>query len=517
MKDCVDVTPEIIKVDPINHDVLIDNLLSKIERVNFRLAAFPEVVQLEKDLEVIEQQIIDVDGSFKKNVPAEILETYKLLNKNLASKFPKAKHYFIYTIEELQKVAIKNNWGICRSNDFVYLYNGAYWAVFDKDELKTFLSKVALRMGVDKSDAKFYKFIDELFKQFHFGANLPKPPQQMGTTLINLLNGTFEISQDAQILRAPERKDFLKYQLPFDYDPKATAPKFKSFLDKVLPDKECQTVLAEYLGYIFIQPNVLKLEKTLFCYGTGANGKSVLFEIVRALLGTENISNYSIQSLTDSTGYYRASLANKLLNYASEINGNLEASIFKQLVSGEPVEARLPYGQPFILTNYAKMIFNGNTLPKDVEHTAAYFRRFLIIPFNVTIPPHEQDKDLDKNIIANELPGVFNWVLEGLERVLKQRGFSKCDAAENMVSDYRQQSDTVALFVDDHHYLASTTETTALKTMHGEYKGYCIENGYKPCSNRVLADRLRNLGLVVERAASGNVVNAANRGGFGYA
>ena len=41
--------------------------------------------------------------------------------------------------------------------------------------------------------------------------------------------------------------------------------------------------------------------------------------------------------------------------YASEINGNLEASIFKQLVSGEPVEARLPYGQPFILKQYAKM------------------------------------------------------------------------------------------------------------------------------------------------------------------
>jgi putative DNA primase/helicase len=46
------------------------------------------------------------------------------------------------------------------------------------------------------------------------------------------------------------------------------------------------------------------------------------------------------------TGYFRAKLANKLVNYASEINGKLEASIFKQLVSGEPVEARLPYGQP---------------------------------------------------------------------------------------------------------------------------------------------------------------------------
>ena len=84
-------------------------------------------------------------------------------------------------------------------------------------------------------------------------------------------------------------------------------------------------------------------------------------------------------------------IANKLVNYASEISGKLETSIFKQLVSGEPVEARLPYGKPFSITGYAKLIFNCNELPKDVEQTRGYFRRFLIIPFEVTIPEAEQD------------------------------------------------------------------------------------------------------------------------------
>lgn len=104
------------------------------------------------------------------------------------------------------------------------------------------------------------------------------------------------------------------------------------------------------------------------------------------MLGIENVSSYSLQSITNDNGYFRAKLANKLVNYASEINGKLESSIFKQMVSGEPVESRLPYGQPFMLKEYAKFIFNCNELPKDVEHTTAYFRRFLIIPFDVTIP-----------------------------------------------------------------------------------------------------------------------------------
>jgi hypothetical protein len=58
-------------------------------------------------------------------------------------------------------------------------------------------------------------------------------------------------------------------------------------------------------------------------------------------LGIDNVSSYSLQSLTNDNGYFRAKLANKLVNYASEINGKLEASIFKAMVSGEPVEARL--------------------------------------------------------------------------------------------------------------------------------------------------------------------------------
>lgn len=112
----------------------------------------------------------------------------------------------------------------------------------------------------------------------------------------------------------------------------------------VLPQTELQSVLAEYLGYIFFKSSSLKLEKVLLLYGTGANGKSVLFEIISALLGSESTTNFSLQSLTDEKGYQKAMIANKLLNYASEINGKLEASMFKKLISGEPVEARLPYG-----------------------------------------------------------------------------------------------------------------------------------------------------------------------------
>ena len=243
----------------------------------------------------------------------------------------------------------------------------------------------------------------------------------------------------------------------------------------------------------------------------GANGKSVFFEIVNSLLGVNNVSSFSLQSLTNDNGYFRAKLANKLVNYASEINGNLEASIFKQLVSGEPVEARLPYGQPFLLKQYAKLIFNCNELPKDVEHTNAYFRRFLIIPFDVTIPHQEQDKQLHTKIIEKELSGVFNWVLEGLNRLLEQKRFSECEAAQRAVEQYRIESDSVQMFLSEHEYKVSSTNEKPLKEMFSEYRSYCIESGFKACSVRTLADRLRNIGYQTERKGYGMAVNARKK------
>ncbi len=64
--------------------------------------------------------------------------------------------------------------------------------------------------------------------------------------------------------------------------------------------------LPSAIRYLFIKKEVIKFEKTLILFGGGANGKSVFFEILNALLGTENFSSYSLQCLTNDNGYYRA-------------------------------------------------------------------------------------------------------------------------------------------------------------------------------------------------------------------
>ncbi|MDR6405862.1 MULTISPECIES: phage/plasmid primase, P4 family [Chryseobacterium] len=439
-----------------------------------------------------------------RKILTELLEKIEEINfrqyssLNSGQETLKKKHFLVSVVEILQEKTKNGKFSLCRKNDLIYLYNGEFWEQIDTDLFKDFLGQAALKMGISKFDAKLYQFKDELLKQFLSDSRLREIPSDNSTTLINLLNGTFEINPNTRVLREFRKADFLTHQLPFEFNPEAKAPLFMKFLDEVIPENELQKVLSEYLGYIFIKNSFLKLEKVLLLYGTGANGKSVLFEIVCALLGTENITSFSLQSLTRDS-YYRAMLTNKLLNYASEINGKLETSVFKQLISGEPVEARLPYGNPQIIKDYARFIFNCNELPKEIESTNAFFRRFIIIPFRLTIPSEKQDKKLAEKIINSELSGVFNWVIQGLNRLLTNKNFTYSEIVKNEVSQYELESDTVLMFLDDMDYEISINETCSATSLYKEYKTYCNDNGHIACSQKTFSQRLVKKGIVKKR------------------
>jgi putative DNA primase/helicase len=506
------LTNSVESIQKITVDIL-QELLKSIGKQDFQTLAFPESENLQNEYLKLKNELFG-DNQIYTDIQSyeykEALKQYQKVARELSKCSLKKDHYLILCIEQLRKIATANKWGLCKKNGFIYLFNGSYWNEIDKERFQAFLGNVALQMGVEKFKAKIHTFKDELFKQFMAESYLPTPKGKKNCVLINLQNGTFEITPTKRGLRNFEQKDFITHQLPFEYDPEATAPMFQKYLDEVLPDKEKQRIFAEYCGYIFINPSVLKLEKMLILFGTGANGKSVFFEILNALLGIENISNYSLQSLTNENGYSRAKIGNKLVNYASEINGRLETDVFKQIASGEPIEARLPYGDPFVLHQYAKLIFNCNELPKDVEHTNAFFRRFMIIEFNVTIPEDKQDKQLPNKIIQSELSGVFNWILQGLDRVMKQKNFSKCEAVDNARSDYEKQSDSVQMFISEMGYKTSTTEYVLIPELYSKYKVFCSDDGYRAVGKIKFIQRLNHFRIFVTKINLGNVVYIIN-------
>lgn len=474
------------------HTEVLKKMLKQFKKIDFNSRAFEEYDKLMKLYE--DEKTLDKEEVIKK------ISKFRLQDK----------HYYICCIDEIQNVAQGNDWDIVQYNDDIYLFNGQYWQKVELNVFQIFLSDVAKVLGVPAIIEKHHGFRDNLYKQFVATQIFATPELKANEVYINLLDCTLQVT-DGEVKVIPfDKEQFLTYQLPYAYDSEAECPMFLRFLSEVLPDESAQQVLAEYLGYLFIKNGnkSIKAEKMLVLYGSGANGKSVVFEIMLALLGRENVSNYSLTSLTDYAGYYRAQISNKLVNYGSEIGGKLEADMLKKMASGEPIEARQPYGRPLLLHEYAKLIFNCNQLPKDVEQTDAYFRRFLILPFNVTIEEEKQDKLLASKIIKSELPGILNWILEGLKRLLEQGKFTKCKISEDVLNRYKIESDSVQMYLEEFNIQKSpdTKDYKPLKTIYEVYRTFCLDNGYKPLNKSNFTKRLESLKFGLERRNIGKVV-----------
>jgi putative DNA primase/helicase len=412
------------------------------------------------------------------------------------------KHLLVMCVNELLAKVKEQNLDLARKDDFIFAFNGAFWKELDRETIKNFLGKVAERLSVHSLEAQHYKFKNELYNQFLSSAHFERVEPRSDVVLINLKNGTFEISKDSQTLREFRAEDFLTYQLPFEYDESADCPLFQKYLDEVLPEKELQDIVAEFFGYVFTKG--LKMEKAMLLYGSGANGKSVLFDIMNALLGNENISNFSLSNLLEE--HNRALIAYKLLNYGSEINATKTRDEFKNLVSTEPIQARLKYGNSFTMKNYAKLAFNCNELPKDFDHSNAYFRRLSIIPFRVTIPEDRQDKTLARKIIENELAGVFNWIIDGLKRLLETEKFTESDIVKQTLETYKRESDSVACFISENSYVPSADRYILLKNLYAEYRTFCLDDGASALKKSNFKRRLETNGFQVVQMNDGNRV-----------
>lgn len=157
------------------------------------------------------------------------------------------------------------------------------------------------------------------------------------------------------------------------------------------------------------------------------------------------------------------------------------------------------------IEQYAKLMFNCNELPKDTEQTHAFFRRFLIVPFDVVIPEGEQNKNLHSNIIESELSGVFNWILSGLKRLLNNGKFSECKASEQALNKYRHESDNVSLFVEEWDYIKVTNkkEFLPLGQLYENYQIFCKDSGYRSLTKNNFSKRLQNLKFKKERGTAG--------------
>ena len=228
------------------------------------------------------------------------------------------------------------------------------------------------------------------------------------------------------------------YYHPYDFNPKAKCPRWLNFIHEVLPDRSSRQILQMFLGLGLIQRGTAyniyegkesdKVELCLLLVGTGANGKSVVFDVACQLFGPDRISKMDYGDLTadgDEGMRGRFPIRNAIFNWSSDSDpkkfGRKNTGMFKRLVSGEPVPVRELKRNVLETDAIPYLIFNLNELPFPDDASLGFIRRLQYVSFDVTIPKDRQDPELASKIIRTELSGVFNWIFRGMLELKRRK------------------------------------------------------------------------------------------------
>lgn len=282
--------------------------------------------------------------------------------------------------------------------------------------------------------------------------------------VINHQGGTILIDELGNVQhKAHDRDDYMTYVLPFKFDPNAKMPKWTKFLNTVIPDESVQMVLQEYVGYLFLPKY---LQKFLFLYGMGANGKSVFIKVVASLFDDANVSYLKVQDMYD---HNLDNLNGKKLNISSELSGNATAKgqieTVKEIAEGATITVNPKHEKAYKIYNPPKMIMSANTKLTGGGQNDGLIRRLMMIPFEAQIPERERNEDLHTEIINEEMSGVLNWAIEGLLRLIKNRGkFTQSNILDEVTEQYREETDQVYSYI---------------KENFGQYEGAVPDSGVR--------------------------------------
>jgi putative DNA primase/helicase len=245
---------------------------------------------------------------------------------------------------------------------------------------------------------------------------------------------------------------------PEDYQTKITAvapggdcPIFRAFLRRIAgDDEELELFIRRMLGYGLTGST--REHALFFLYGTGANGKSVLTSTVAGVLGdyhrTAAVETFTATDQdrhpTDLAGLRGARLVTAT---ETEEGRRWAESKIKVLTGGDPISARFMRQDFFEYVPQFKLVITGNHKPGLRSVNEAIRRRFLLVPFTVTILPEDRDKELADKLKA-EWPGILAWMIEGC-RSWQAHGLDPPEAVTEATEAYLEAEDAMGAWIEE--------------------------------------------------------------------
>lgn len=337
----------------------------------------------------------------------------------------------------------------------IYYYNGkgVYHKLPDnvlKVLCKKILSEAGMSLWKRNLEAEYIAALkNDIPFEMNFDSNI---------NLINFPNGYFDISMMELVPHTGAYRSIS--QLPYEFNTEAICPVFEATLKSVFEnDIERIALFQEMMGYLYLKE--VKIHKAFIFLGKGSNGKSLLAKLIRNLLGLGNVSSVALKQLQGRFGLQE--FPNKLANISSEneFSDDFTTENFKLITSGDSISVERKNKDSYTTTIYTKLLILLNKMMDCKDTSDGFTRRLVIIPFNQKYVELRQGEEkvsgvtyMDPNLensLLEELPGIFNFAMRGLQRLIandyKLTPSAVCDDAldqyirsQNPIIDYFNQN-----------------------------------------------------------------------------
>jgi putative DNA primase/helicase len=266
--------------------------------------------------------------------------------------------------------------------------------------------------------------------------------------------------------------------LPFNYTPLAQCPQWLTFLNEVFEgDEERIALLQEWFGYC-LTPDTSRQKFMLF-EGAAGSGKGTIKEVLVQMLGERNCSFVRLEMFSDK--FQMRETVGKLINVVDETDKieRMHEGIFKTYVGEGLFFFDVKHKDGFQARPTARLLILSNDRLPITDRSQGMWRRMLVLPFKKSFTDKEDTQLLNK--LRSELPGIFNWALQGLARLRQQDKFTSPKVSEAEKEAYKLECNPAKAFLLDTFEVgvAKGDPDNIGQVIYQAYREYCDQSGNK--------------------------------------
>lgn len=303
-------------------------------------------------------------------------------------------------------------------------------------------------------------------------------------------------------------------------DPEQPTPRWNAFLaDTFGGDPEMIGFVQRLAGYSASADTGIHVLP--FLHGGGQNGKSVLMDALRQILGdyaTTAPAGFLMAGKQEHSEEM-ARLQGLRLVVASEVNqdAKFDEAKMKELTGGDTITARYMRQSFFSFEPTHHLWLMGNHQPQVKAGGDSFWRRLRLVPFLYKVPEEKKIENLAKILVAEEGPGILAWIIRGAIDVF-DGGLRAPDKVMAATQVYADEEDQMGRFLEECCHVGGGDHVRIeTKKLRATYETWCHAEGEQPLPASPFGRELKrrgfhkkpsngkhfypNLGLVVDEEA----------------